>query len=257
MLVLEREVDDVERREAAVLAEDVLRAAVVPLGVEAEALRVVVEREAGQRARGLADVLLRVAVVRAEREQLEELAREVLVRRLVARAGEVEPDLHRAVAHHRARERAEVAERVAAQRALLAHHQLDVADLVVRGRPVVVPVERHALDQRMPAAHHAVEPPEHVVPVLVDRVERPPVDARLRALERRTARVQELVHQLGVRALAAQIARARAEARPPPQPFDHRRFSSRACHHASFLARTTSTERIPRASWSAIVHTST
>ena len=141
MAVLEREIDDVERAEAAAPAEDVLRAAVVLLRVEAEALRVVVEREAGQRARRLADVLLRVAVVRAQREQLEELAREVLVRRLVARAGEVEPDLHRAVAHHGARQRAEVAERVAAQRALLAHHQLDVADLVVRGRPVVVPVE--------------------------------------------------------------------------------------------------------------------
>ena len=218
------------------------------LGSKPKRLRVVVEREAGQRARRLADVLLRVAVVRAQREQLEELAREVLVGRLVARARQVEPDLHRAVAHHRARERAEVAERVAPQRALLAHHQLDVADLVVRRRPVVVPVERHALDQRMAAAHHAVEPPEHVVAVLVDGVERPPVDARLGALQRRAARVQELVHQLGVRALPAQVARARAEPRPPPQPFDHRRFSCRACHHAPFLARTTSTVRIPRAS---------
>ena len=248
MLVLEREVDDVERAEAAVLAEDVLGAAVVQLRVEAEALAGVVEREAGQRPRRFADVLLRVAVVRAEREELEELAREVLVRRLVAGAREVEPDLHRAVAHEGARERAEVAERVAAQRALLAHHQLDVADLVVRRRPVVVPVERHALDQRMPPAHHAVEPPQDVVAVLVDGVDRPAVDARLGALERRTARMQELVHELGVRALAAQIARARAEARPPPQPFDHGRLSSRACHHAPFLACTTSTARIPRAS---------
>src|SRR6185369_17811253 len=92
-------------------------AAVMLLGVEAEALGVVVERKAGERARRLADVLLRVAVVRAQREQLEELAREVLVRRFVARPGEVEPDLHRAVAHHGARQRAEVAERVAPQRA--------------------------------------------------------------------------------------------------------------------------------------------
>ena len=248
MAVLEREIDDVERAEAAAPAEDVLRAAVVLLRVEAEALRVVVEREAGQRARRLADVLLRVAVVGAQREQLEELASEVLVRRLVARAGEVEPDLHRAVAHHRARQRAEVAERVAAQRALLAHHQLDVADLVVRGRPVVVPVEGHALDQRMAAAHHAVEPPEHVLPVLVGRAQRAPVDARLGALERRPARMQELVHQIGVRAFAAQVARTRAEPGAPPEPFDHRRFSCCPRHHAPFLARTTSTERIPSAS---------
>ena len=247
--VLERQVDDVERPEAAAPAEDVLRAAVVLLRVEAEALGVVVEREARQRSRRLADVLLRVAVVRTEREQLEELAGEVLVGRLVAGARQVEPDLHRAVAHHGARQRAEVAQRVAAQRALLAHHQLDVADLVVGRRPVVVPVERHPLDQRMTAAHHAVEPPEHVVAVLVDRVQRPPVDARLRPLQR-APRAGAGTRAPARRACACPAGRAAAGRSP------HATRASRSSRlHVSpppsrpfLLARTTSTERIPRAS---------
>ena len=41
------------------------------------------------------------------------------------------------------------------------------------------------------------------------------------------------------------------------QPFDHRRFSCLPCHQVPFLGRTTSTVRIPSASWSASVHTST
>ena len=202
----------------------------------------------GQGARRLADVPLRVAVVGAEREELEELAREVLVGRIVGRAREVEPDLHRTVAHQRARERAEIAERVAAQRALLTHHQLDVADLAVRCRPVVVPVERHALDQRMPAAHHAIKPPQRVVAVDVERVEPAPVDARLGPLELRSAGMQELVHELGVAARGAQVARPRAEPGTPPQPLDHRLLARHARHHAALRARTTSSARIPNAS---------
>jgi hypothetical protein len=59
----------------------------------------------------------------------------------------------------------------AQQLVLLDHHAL-VADLLVAGGEPVVPDERHPLDQRLVAAHHAVEPPEVVVAPGVVRRER-------------------------------------------------------------------------------------
>src|SRR4029079_5973839 len=100
----------------------------------------------------------------------------------------------------------------------------------------------------MATAHHAVEPPEDVLPVLVGRAQRATVDTRLGALEGRSARVQELALQGGVRAFAAEVARTRSDPGAPPEPFDHGRFSCCPRHHAPFLARTTSTARIPSAS---------
>src|SRR4029077_17028887 len=97
-------------------------------------------------------------------------------------------------------------------------------------------------------AHHAIEPPEYVVPVLVGRAQRATVDAWLGALERGAAWMQELLHQVGVGALPAQVAGTRAESRSPPEPFDHGRFPCCPRHHVPFLARTTSTARIPSAS---------
>src|SRR5206468_1336933 len=50
--------------------------------------------------------------------------------------------------------------------------------VLVGGGEVVVPEQRQLLDQRALRAHHPVQPPQHVVAVLVRRVERLAVDGR-------------------------------------------------------------------------------
>ncbi len=89
-------------RVRAALAEDLLDARVVVLRVVAEVdvalVRPPVVAEAGQRARILAHVVLAVAAARAEREQLHHLAAVVLVRRVLAVVGAVQPEQHRRVA---------------------------------------------------------------------------------------------------------------------------------------------------------------
>ena len=222
--VVDRDVDDVERREPPRPAQDALDPAVVPLGVVAEALGVVVEGEPGQRPRRLAHVALGVAVVDAQREELEQLAGEVLVRRPLLRVREAQEQLHRAVPGDRPREVAEAPERPAPQGPVLDQHQPRVADVAVRGGEVVVPVEGHALDQRVARAHGPVEPPQHVVPVGVDGVEGASLDARGPPAQRRAAGAQELGH----RPLEAHprhpvdVPRPAAEAGPPQQALDPR-----------------------------------
>ena len=51
-----------------------------------------------------------------------------------------------------------------AEELVLVEHELLRADAVVRGREPVVPDEGHPLDELLVRAHHAVEPPEVVVP---------------------------------------------------------------------------------------------
>ena len=140
---------------------------VVLLGIEAEVVRpdavVPVVLEAGQRARLLAHVVLGVAAVGAEREQLHQLARVVLVRRLLRVLGAREPQQHRRVARDAHQQLVERAQRVLAEQLVLVQHQPLRADPVVGGREPVVPHERHALDQRPVGPDHAVEPPQVVV----------------------------------------------------------------------------------------------
>ena len=131
--------------------------------------------EAGERARLLAHVPLAVAVALAEREELHELARVVLVRRVLLVVDAGEPDQHRRVGGDRVQEVAEVPEREPPQHAVLREHQLLRADAVVRGREPVVPDEGHPLDERAVRAHHPVEPPEVVVAVGVCGSEPVPV----------------------------------------------------------------------------------
>ena len=158
--------------EAPLVAEDPLGAAVVVLGLEArgqqDAAGALALDVAGQRAGGLADVGLGVAVALAEREELHQLAREVLVGLVLVGADQVEERPHRGVLHHVGQQRRERAERAAAEDRVLAQHQRRV--LVARGE-VVVPEEHHLLFQRPRGADHAVHPPEHVVAVLVGRVQ--------------------------------------------------------------------------------------
>ena len=164
--------EHVVRPEAALVAEDPLGAAVVVLGLEArgqqDAAGALALDVAGQRAGGLADVGLGVAVALAEREELHQLAREVLVGLVLVGADQVEERPHRGVLHHVGQQRRERAERAAAEDRVLAQHQRRV--LVARGE-VVVPEEHHLLFQRPRGADHPVHPPEHVVAVLVGRVQ--------------------------------------------------------------------------------------
>ena len=97
--------------EAPGLPEHGLRAVVVEPRAEDERAGLAVEAPAGERARGLLDVLLGV-VAFAEREELHHLAREILVRRALAVLHAVEVDDHRRILGDRVQQRAEVAERV-------------------------------------------------------------------------------------------------------------------------------------------------
>jgi hypothetical protein len=222
--VADAELDRVLPAEAAALAEDPLRAGVVPLRVEAEARRpdvvVPVVAEAGQRARLLAHVALGVAALGAEGEELHQLTRVVLVRRPLLVLVPGEPEEHRRVARDREGELLERTEEVRAEELVLREHQLLGADAGVGGREPVVPDERHALDERTARAHHAVEPPEVVVapgvvrrqPVLVV-VDRRGADEALAAGtgQRADGAVQALARE------PLRLTRPRAEAGTPEQ----------------------------------------
>ena len=99
------------RAAAASLSRRVVVRARVPDALEVAAVRPV-RLEAGESPRGLADVELAVAT--AEREQLHQLARVVLVRRALVGIGEREEEQHRRVGGHRLQERRERPERAAA-----------------------------------------------------------------------------------------------------------------------------------------------
>ena len=207
------------------LVEDDLHRVVVPVAVEAEldpAVPVLVRRgEPGQRAGLLAHVALRVAGAVTEREQLHQLAGVVLVRRALLALEAVEVEQHRRVlgdARHEAGERAEPR---APEHVVLADHQPLRADGLVRGREPVVPDERHPLGQRPARAHHPVEPPQVVVPELVEREQPAAVD--LRRLPDQVVRPgREQMRDGAVEAACGErslLARSGAEARAPEEPF--------------------------------------
>ncbi len=257
--VLDRDVDDVERREAPHPPEDPLHPAVVALGVVAEALGLVVEGEPRQGARRLAHVALGVAVVDAQREELEQLAGEVLVGRALLGVGEAQEQLHRAVLRDRPRQVAEAPQRAAPQGPVLDQHQPRVAHVAVRGGEVVVPVEGHPLDQRVARPHRPVEPPEHVVAVRVDRVQGAPLDPRRPPAQGRPARAQQLGHGAleAQRRHAVDVLRPSAEAGPPQQPLDARALARPPGQRPGRgRGPTTSRAVIPRSAWSATVQTS-
>ena len=116
------------------------------------------ELPARQGAGGLLDVVLGI-VADPEREQLHQLAGEVLVRVALRILLGVEPDQERRVAEHRVQQPAERAAAERAQRLVLPPHQRQVVDLEVAGGEVVVPHQRQPLGQRIRAEEHAVDPP--------------------------------------------------------------------------------------------------
>jgi hypothetical protein len=97
----------------------------------------------------------------AQREQLHQFAREVLVRMRGDVARIIEIDEHRRVLRDRAREFAQIAQRAVAEELVLrVDHRGRDALLHRRRRKVAVEVERHALLQRRGRREHAVEPPQ-------------------------------------------------------------------------------------------------
>ncbi len=211
--------------ERAALAEDRLDADVVRLRVVAEVGRPdavpPAVAEAGQRARLLADVELRVSAAGAEAEELHHLAGVVLVRRPAAVVGAVQPDEHRRVARHVVQQVGERAQRPAAEERVLVQHQPLVADAVVRGREPVVPDERHALDERARRAHHPVQPPCVVVaPGVVRRQRTSLLVGRRRTDELLGARTRQRLHGSveAARRERLRLALPRAEAGTPEQP---------------------------------------
>ena len=228
----ERGVERVAHAEAAgvvpaevpALAEDRLDAVVMPVRVVAEvdvakALLPVVPPP-GQGTGLLADVVLGVSASGAEGEELHQLTRVVLVRVPLGVVAAVQPDEHGRVLRQPDQQRLEGAEPVRAHEPVLVQHPLLRADPVVRGREPVVPDERHPLDQLLVRAHHAIEPPEVVVPPGVARRERSAVAVGGRlAHEADARRVDQLVDRPreSLAGDGRRLARLRPEAGPPKQ----------------------------------------
>ena len=206
------------------LVEDDLHRVVVPVAVEAEpdpAVPVLVRRgEPGQGPGLLAHVTLRVAGAVAQGEQLHQLAGVVLVRRALLALEAVEVQQHRGVLRHPRDEAGERAEPRPPEHVVLADHQALRADGLVRCREPVVPDERHSLRQRPARPHHPVEPPQVVVPELVEREQ--PVAVDLRRLADEVVRAgREQVRDGAVEAARGErslLARSRAESGAPEKP---------------------------------------
>ena len=161
----------------------------------------------------------------AQTEELHDLARVVLVGLAAGRVGAVQPQQHRRVVRHLLEQRREVAQRVAAEQAVLAEHVARVAHAGVARREQVVQVERHPLDQLVARPHHPVEPPQTVVAPLVERRDRLIVDLRSRADQHvRPKRRQQLLHRVA-EALVDVVIEVRAvaeESGAPQQPLEVR-----------------------------------
>ena len=206
------------------LVEDDLHRVVVPVAVEAEldpAVPVLVRRgEPGQGPGLLAHVTLRVAGAVAEGEQLHQLAGVVLVRRALLALEPVEVQQHRGVLRHPRDEAGERAEPRPPEHVVLADHQPLRADGLVRRREPVVPDEGHSLRQRPARSHHPVEPPQMVVPELVEREQAVAVDLR-RLADQVVRACREEMRDRAVEAARGErslLARSRAEARAPEKP---------------------------------------
>jgi hypothetical protein len=141
--------------ELAARAQDRLLAVVVREALEREAALGV--RPAGERARGLLDVALAVVPV-PQREQLEQLARPVLVGLLLHVLVVVEVLQHRRVARDAAQQLPEAPEGVLVQELELRDQLPGVAHVAERAREVAVPEEQHPLAQRIVAREQARRP---------------------------------------------------------------------------------------------------
>ncbi len=117
-----------------------------------------IEAPAGECARRFLDVLLGVAAF-AEREELHDLARKVLVRLAFAVLRAVQVHEHCRVLGCSMQQRAEVAEGVGAQHRVLAVHEPRDPHLLLARHEMVVPEKRHPLRQRRRRDEHLLHPP--------------------------------------------------------------------------------------------------
>jgi hypothetical protein len=153
--------EDIEHRapvEAARAAEEGLDALVVRRPAKQELTGFRINAPPGESARGLLDVLLAVMAL-AEREELHQLAREVLVGLLLAARRVVEIDQHRGVAGDRSEQLAEIAQRVPAQKLVLPVQKLRGAHLLQARYEVVVPEERHLFAELLACGQKLRQPP--------------------------------------------------------------------------------------------------
>ena len=100
-----------------------------------------------------------VVVAHAHREQLHDLAAEILVGRPLHVLPGVEEHQHRRVLRHAHQQFAETAGGEALKQRELAEHLAIVANLVAAGGEVAVPEQRHLLFERPVGRDHAVRPP--------------------------------------------------------------------------------------------------
>ena len=128
----------------------------VPLGAQHHVLGVA-DGPAGEGAGALLDVLFRIAA-HAHREELQQLAAEVLVDRLAMVVVVVEPHDHRRVPRQLDQESPEVAEPVPAEHLDLVRQHLAVNDLRVARGEDAVPEERRLLSEGRPGGDHPVQP---------------------------------------------------------------------------------------------------
>ena len=166
-------------------------------------------------------VVLGVAAVGAEREQLHHLAAVVLVGAVLVVLRARQPQQHRRVARHLHQQVVEVAQRPRAHHPVLAEHERRGRAVDGGGKPAV-PDERHALHELMVGPDHAVQPPAVIVAPDVDRVQREPVVAVRRPADEPRAALR--ARQRGHRPVQAEcgqpprVAAAGAEPGAPQQP---------------------------------------
>jgi hypothetical protein len=119
---------------------------------------VVDDRPAGQGTGGLLDVAFGV-MADAEREELHQLSRQVLVGMSLAVGRRVEPDQQGRVADESIEQLGEGGAGVPAEDVVLPPHRGEAADFHVAGCEMVVPEERQPLAERVGPEQHAVDPP--------------------------------------------------------------------------------------------------
>ncbi len=126
------------------------------VGIELES-EIIVD-PAGEGAGRLADIALGI-VAHAHGEELHYLAGEILVRGAFHVLRRVEVGQHRRIARDVDKKLAEAAGRVSMEQRELLLHLAIVADLLLAGREMAVPEQRHLLFQRPVGRDHAVGPP--------------------------------------------------------------------------------------------------
>ena len=217
-VLLQDDVDDVVSVEVAGFAQERLASGVVLCRAEDEA-SALLKAIAGVRARRLPHVLLAV-VAGAEREQLHQLTRVVLVRLALLAGVDVEPEHHRRIAHDGLEQYVEPAECVVAEELVLRQHHAVVLlrDLLQARRQQPVPEQRRAFDQRPLGGHETRHPrSDHVDRLL--HVEVQVRDGRVggAVLDRRLA--QQIIDHLFERhaPVALDIRGQRDERRAPQQ----------------------------------------